>query len=423
MIVENQLVEMLWAPKTRKYYENLGYVFTKIGDKFYIDPTHLPNTSSKIVKVQCDYCGEIFETSYAHYNRSISDYHKTACKSCSGKKRVEKSLKKRQNEMYDKLSSTCNYFNYKLLTDKKDLINNTSRIKYICPRHGEQETTVTGLLQHKQCKKCASEIRKEKTKNRWEKSLKDRQDKMYSQCLEVCNKLGYKLLSSKGDIKNCKTYVQYECPRHGVHSIRINNLLSGKKCPECRIEKAKDTFSFTPDEVYNKVKSLGGDLLNKDDYINQDEKNLKILCPNCHETIFTTSFKHFRQHGGQSCPICRSKESVGERRIRQWLECNNIEYVQEKWFPDCRDVHPLPFDFYLPNNNTIIEFDGKQHFDETHFFQYNLKNNSSDSLHSYIKRHDEIKNNYCISKNISLIRIPYTKINSIETILEEKLIA
>lgn len=86
---------------------------------------------------------------------------------------------------------------------------------------------------------------------------------------------------------------------------------------------------------------------------------------------------------------------------------------QEKWFSDCRDINPLPFDFYLPNSNQIIEFDGKQHFDQSSLFYHTTLSDQ--------KSHDEIKNKYCKDNNIGLLRIPYWEINNINSILDNYL--
>ena len=241
----------------------------------------------------------------------------------------------------------------------------------------------------------------------------------YEEILNDANCDGYILLTTK--YKYVTTIILYICLKHGEQKMRAANFHNGKRCRYCCFEAAHDRHAFTPDEVYNKISDLGGKLLNKEDYINQDEKNLRIVCPRCHENILLTSLKHFQQHGGQSCKECYKKESVGERRIRQWLENHEFEFVQEKWFDDCRDINPLPFDFYLQDLNTIIEFDGKQHFEENHFFSH--LNNFNNSVTAYTQHHDKIKNDYCKKNNINLIRIPYTRTNNIEKILEEKLIA
>lgn len=240
---------------------------------------------------------------------------------------------------------------------------------------------------------------------------KARVDNLYFKAIEACNKKDYIFLSDKSDIKNNITYVKYLCKHHGEQVMRISNLISGKGCPQCQIDVAKEKYKNTPDEVEKRIKECGGVLLNKYEYKNQATKNLKVLCPKCKET-FTTSLRNFTQHGGQICENCYSNDSIGETKIKLYLEKHKIDYIKEKWFPDCRDINPLPFDFYLAELNTIIEFDGRQHFEETNHFTYSFET---------VKKHDSIKNNYCLFNNINLIRIPYTKINHINEILDEKL--
>ena len=248
--------------------------------------------------------------------------------------------------------------------------------------------------------------------------LKDKIIK-YSDLLEDFKKSKYRLITTQEEYKNGDTIIKYMCPDHGEQTMRASNFHNGKRCKLCAIEKASKKYKFSSEEVDKLIESCGGKLYNPSDYINQDVKNLKILCPRCQINVFTTSLKHFRQHGVQSCEECRKKESVGERRVRQWLEKNEINFIQEKRFEDCRDTNPLPFDFYLPELNIAIEYDGEQHFKENHFFDHcrDLE------VTKYISHHDDIKNHFCESNNISLLRIPYTQINDIERILEREIFA
>jgi very-short-patch-repair endonuclease len=73
----------------------------------------------------------------------------------------------------------------------------------------------------------------------------------------------------------------------------------------------------------------------------------------------------------------------------------------------------LRFDFYIPEYNVCIEFDGKQHFilENT---GWNVKNALAKT-----QKNDEIKNNFCKRNDIRLIRIPYTMINQIGRILRK----
>lgn len=34
------------------------------------------------------------------------------------------------------------------------------------------------------------------------------------------------------------------------------------------------------------------------------------------------------------------------------------DFIIQHKFKNCRDIRPLPFDFYLPKLNTCIEYDG-----------------------------------------------------------------
>lgn len=61
----------------------------------------------------------------------------------------------------------------------------------------------------------------------------------------------------------------------------------------------------------------------------------------------------------------------------------------------------MPFDFYLPQHNLIIEYDGEHHFRPMEMWGGELK------FH-VIQENDNIKNEYCRNKNITLLRLPYT---------------
>ena len=53
--------------------------------------------------------------------------------------------------------------------------------------------------------------------------------------------------------------------------------------------------------------------------------------------------------------------SSGERAAEKIFKQYNINFIPQKRFDDCRDVYTLPFDFYLPDYNLIVEIMGEQH--------------------------------------------------------------
>ena len=112
-------------------------------------------------------------------------------------------------------------------------------------------------------------------------------------------------------------------------------------------------------------------------------------------------------HGVQSCGCLKSK---GEQKISNILSQNNIKYEVQKTFSTCRFQNGKLafFDFYLPDYNILIEYDGEQHY----FYRnegWNTKENFEKT-----KERDIYKNNWCLKNNIKLIRIPYTKLNNLQ---------
>ena len=83
-------------------------------------------------------------------------------------------------------------------------------------------------------------------------------------------------------------------------------------------------------------------------------------------------------------------------------------------FDDCKFKYVLPFDFYLPQYNCCIEFDGEQHYKI-------IKHFGGFDKFVDTKIRDTIKNEYCKNNDIKLIRISYWNFNNIEKILKNEL--
>jgi hypothetical protein len=88
----------------------------------------------------------------------------------------------------------------------------------------------------------------------------------------------------------------------------------------------------------------------------------------------------------------------------------NLKFENQKSFDDCINIKKLKFDFYLPDYNTCIEFDGAQHFRPIDRF-------GGEEYFNYIKLCDSIKNRYCVDKDIKLIRISYKEYGKIGKII------
>ena len=102
---------------------------------------------------------------------------------------------------------------------------------------------------------------------------------------------------------------------------------------------------------------------------------------------------------GNRCPQCN--QSQGEEMIRHILDRYKIKYVPQKKFSDLKDVRQLSYDFYIPSQNILIEYQGRQHYQSIDYFggEDRFKNQ---------QKHDQMKLDYAKNKGYKLITIPYT---------------
>ncbi|MDR0676127.1 MAG: DUF723 domain-containing protein [Elusimicrobiota bacterium] len=203
------------------------------------------------------------------------------------------------------------------------------------------------------------------------------------------DKYDYSLVKYTGN----KNKIKIICPIHGEFLQSPLSHLHGKGCPKCYGNK-----KLTQKEFIEKANEIH---IYKYDYSLVEYKNIrtkiKIVCPKHGEFLQSPSAHLFQKQG---CPIC--KESIGERKLSKIFLENNIKFETQKRFSSCRDKNPLPFDFYLPEHNICIEFQGKQHY-----FSYEVFGGEKDFL--LTKKHDKIKKQYCKKNNINFLEIKYTE--------------
>ncbi len=117
------------------------------------------------------------------------------------------------------------------------------------------------------------------------------------------------------------------------------------------------------------------------------------------------------------------KLSQGEFIIGEELVRKNIRFTSEKEFEDCinpKTNYKLRFDFYLPDYNTCIEYDGQQHFHYVPDFHGDDLQKAKILLKDQQFR-DQVKNDYCKAKGIKLIRISYKDFAFIPKVLQNNL--
>jgi len=198
-----------------------------------------------------------------------------------------------------------------------------------------------------------------------------------------------------------KDKIDIICPIHGVFKQKSIDHKRGHGCPKCANSIVANRSN--KNQVLKKAFDVHGDFYDYSlvEYVN-DYTKIKIICP-IHGVFEQTAGSHIRNKSG--CPSCSM--SKGEREISNMLSKLNINFIPQMKFKDCKYYRALPFDFFLPDDNIIIEYDGIQHFQPTDFSNGNQ--NKDEILKSFklVQIKDNIKNIYCKMKNIKLIRISY----------------
>ena len=191
------------------------------------------------------------------------------------------------------------------------------------------------------------------------------------------------------------------------------NLISGKGCPECKKSKLSDLLRKDVEIFKDELYLINPNIEIIGEYINS---YTKVLC-RCKKDDFVWSALPSNLLRGTGCPICNS--SHGEQKITNYLKLQNISFIPQYKFEQCKNQRKLPFDFYLPDFNMCIEYDGLQHYKPVCFGGCSY----DDALLAFkqTKANDKIKNHFCNSNDINLLRIPYYEFNNIAKILKDKL--
>jgi hypothetical protein len=280
-------------------------------------------------------------------------------------------------------------YNYFLV----DYINSKTKVFITCPIHGNFIQKPNGHLSGKGCPNCSPN-----------KKL------IINEFINRCKKThGNKYDYSLVDYKNSKSKIKIICSIHNVFYQIPSDHINGSGCKKCKFMENAN-FKKLPQNIFIERSNLVHN--NRYDYslINYINSHIKINIICKEHGIFTQKPCDHLQ--GNGCPSCYlSKE---EKQIEKFLIENNISYTREKKFKECKNIKPLPFDFYLPENKICIEYDGEQHYRPIYYF------GGLNGYKKYIFK-DKIKNEYCYNNNIKLIRIPYTDFNNIESILKIKL--
>ena len=270
---------------------------------------------------------------------------------------------------------------------------NKSKVKIICPIHGEFLQSAASHLKGAGCPACSG--LEKITKEVFLKKSKLNHITVYDY--------------SKVDFNNSNEKVCIICPIHGEFWQTANYHMYGGNCPKCTggVRLSKEDF-------IKKAKAIHGD---KYDYTKVIYKNystkVEIVCKE-HGSFLQTPNNHLF---GAGCPTCPQSNLEGE--LRQILIRNQIKFEQEKTFPWLKYKRKMFLDFYLPDFNIAIECQGGQHFSPIDLF-------GGEEFFNKTLLRDNIKNELCIEHGIKIIYFsnahidyPYPVLESYNDLLNE----
>ena len=186
-------------------------------------------------------------------------------------------------------------------------------------------------------------------------------------------------------------------------------LRCGNGCKKCADKLRGIALRKTHDQFVEELKQVNSDIEIIGEYITSKDP-IECRCKKC-GNIWTPCASSLLS--GFGCPHCLMPH--GERDIEKYLQDNNIFYESQKKFPNLYGRKmKLSYDFYLPDYNLLIEFQGEQHERPIDLF-------GGEQTFIIQKERDEKKRKYASDHNIDLLEIWYYDQKNISTILDNYL--
>lgn len=179
-----------------------------------------------------------------------------------------------------------------------------------------------------------------------------------------------------------------------------SDIVSGHT-QSCGCLQSENTSIVNTKDWAGHISTFGVEFLSQDHMNEKGQWLWKCRCGVCGNTFIALPAKVNNGHT-TSCG-CRIQSS-GEEYIENLLKQFDIEFIPQYKFDDCKLRYVLRFDFAIFNKGKflgLIEYDGKQHFEPIEFF-------GGQEGFEVTQKRDQVKNAYCRSHDIPLIRLPYT---------------
>lgn len=189
---------------------------------------------------------------------------------------------------------------------KVEYVNATTKVRIMCPKHGEFWQRPSEHLRGAGCQKCGHEyvvnLRK-KTKEWFLQKAREVHGNLYDY--------------SKVDFVNVSTKVCIVCHKHGDFWQTPHGHIQGYGCPECSRLHAANLRKKTNEEFIEEARQIHG---SKYDYSKVQYKDAKtpvtIICP-MHREFRQTPYNHLK---GSCCPKCQKERIASmQRKTTKWF--------------------------------------------------------------------------------------------------------
>lgn len=329
------------------------------------------------VEIICPEHGNFIQTACVHLNGS-------GCPKCG----LEKIGNKKRSSLDTFIEKANQIHNNKYDYSKVEYKSGSKKVCIICPEHGEFWQTPNNHLANHGCPDCSG-----RGKLSTEKFIK--------KAKEVH---GDKYDYSKVNYINSSSKVEIICPKHGSFWQQANSHLRGTGCPQCAFERTNKQKFLTTEEFIEKSRKVHGDRYDysKSEYFRHDVPVI-IICPE-HGEFEQRPDSHWQGNGCQKCG-----KSHGELSIQRFLEENNIKYIDQYEIDIDKNINisgKAQIDFYLPDYNLAIEYNGEQHYRPIHYFGGQISFNRQQKRDMFVR-------NYCEENKIKLLEIKYSDIDLI----------
>jgi len=290
----------------------------KHGDKFDYSKVNYVKQYEKVILI-CPVHGEFLMEPRNHLRCNSGCYECKSTLKLSNKQWIEKA-KNRHNDKYD----------YSL----SEYVNNKTKIKIICPEHGEFEQMPITHINGGNCRSC---INLNQTKNN---------DTFINNAISIHGNV-YNYSLSK--YVNNKTKLKIVCSIHGEFEQTPQSHLSGSGCLKCNILKQTKTNA----DFINESKLIFGDKFDYSlvDYVNNETK-VKLSCKK-HGEFEATPNNHLSK--SQQCIKCAFIKTKPEKEIFTYIKSLiDIGIVSN----DRKILNGKELDIYIPSRKIAIEYNG-----------------------------------------------------------------